>query len=290
MSALTPPIRRWIESAAGPGARIVGARPWPPSSTAKLGVELETLSGALRLVLRRYHDATRADDPWYQPANEAAALRLLEPTPVPAPRLLAADLTGDVCGVPALLQTWVPGVVEWVPSDPDAYLASAAEVLVAIHAVRVAPGDVADYERYIAPDGLRVQPWCRPGLWEGVLEVVAGPPPAVSPCFIHRDYHQGNVLSEGGRVVAVVDWPTAAIAPPGIDLARMRMNLAWEANVALSDRFLRAYEAAGGSPEDRHPYWDLVDAADMLEDDGMFEDQGQWDRFEDWVAHVLAEL
>jgi len=55
-------------------------------------------------VLRRYHDAKRlAHDPWYVPAHEALALRLLTDTAVPAPRLYAADLEAAVCDVPALL-------------------------------------------------------------------------------------------------------------------------------------------------------------------------------------------
>ena len=59
------------------------------------------------------------------------------------------------------------------------------------------------------------------------------------------------------RVVGVVDWPTTAWGPPGIDLARMRLNLVEEVSPASADAFLVAYRAAGGDPDDRHPYWDL---------------------------------
>jgi aminoglycoside phosphotransferase (APT) family kinase protein len=55
--------------------------------------------------------------------------------------------------------------------------------------------------------------------------VLAGEAPDTRSCFIHRDYHEGNTLEEDDRVVSVTDWVTAAWGPPGIDLARMRLNL-----------------------------------------------------------------
>jgi aminoglycoside phosphotransferase (APT) family kinase protein len=57
--------------------------------------------------------------------------------------------------------------------------------------------------------------------------------------LIHRDYHQANVLFEDGRLIGVVDWTAACTGPVGIDLAQMRMNLAWEFDVELADAFPR---------------------------------------------------
>jgi aminoglycoside phosphotransferase (APT) family kinase protein len=101
-------------------------------------------------------------------------------------------------------------------------------------------------------------------MWEQVIEITASDPPAGRTRFIHRDYHPGNVLAEDGRVTAVVDWPTAAWGPPGIDLARMRLNLAGDLDPARAERFLDAYRAAGGDPQHRDPFWDLSDALDAI--------------------------
>ena len=93
------------------------------------------------------------------------------------------------------------------------------------------PEGLPDYMSYAVADGLELRPpaWTtRPGLWERVLEVVDAGPPETRTCFIHRDYHPWNTLTVDDRVVAVVDWPTAAWGPPGIDLARMRLNLVEE--------------------------------------------------------------
>jgi aminoglycoside phosphotransferase (APT) family kinase protein len=295
---LSPAIVRWVERSVDPRARVVSVTEMPSSATEK-HVLLVTDGGSdRRLVLRRYADAERLGvDPAYDPANEARALQLLEPTPVPAPRLVAMDLAAEVCDVPASLETWVRGVPAWAPADLDGYLASAAEVLVAIHAVApTPPAGVPDYIPYAVADGIELTPpaWTtRPGLWERVLEVLAGAAPEPRACFIHRDYHPGNALAEDDRVVSVVDWATASWGPPGIDLARMRLNLAQELGPDRAERFLDAHRSAGGAPEDRHPYWDLLDAADALIDE---EPQSSADaadptaRFETWVARVLAEL
>jgi aminoglycoside phosphotransferase (APT) family kinase protein len=249
-----------------------------------------------RLVVRRYADRARLGiDPFYDPANEVRALRLLGETDVPAPHLVAADLVPDVCDVPAVLESWMPGE-QADPRDVDGYLRSAAEELVRIHAaVPERPEGLPDYVPYAVADGLELRPpeWTtRPGLWERVLEVVAGEAPATRARFIHRDYHLGNTLTMDDRVVSVVDWPTAAWGPPGIDLARMRLNLVEEVSPASADAFLVAYRSAGGDPEDRHPYWDLRDAADCLIEgpDGSDIDDHDKGAFETWVAAALAEL
>ncbi len=286
----------WIERANGPAARVVRIEALPASSTAKHRVEVALADGATRrLLLRRYHDATRlAADPWYVPAHDARVLELLAGTGVPAPRLRAADLAGAFCEVPALLESWLPGATAWRPDDLERYLARAAETLVAIHEVRV-PSGVA-LPRY-APYNAGMRPVSppystRPGLWERVADVLEAPWPAHRTTFIHRDYHPGNVLWDGARVAGVVDWSTAAWGPPGIDLARMRVNLASALGRAAAERFTALYAAAGGDASARGAYWDLLDAADLLPDltPPARPDLAAVARLEDHVAAVLAEV
>jgi aminoglycoside phosphotransferase (APT) family kinase protein len=299
MTKLSPAILRWVERCAGTGTRVVSVTEMPPSATEKHMLVVAGSGTEHRLVLRRYADAVRLGvDPAYDPANEARALRLLEPTAVPAPRLVASDLAPEICDVPTLLESWVPGAPAWAPDDLDAYLSSAAKILVAIHAVApIRPAGFPDYLPYAVADGIVPEPpsWStRPGVWERVLDALAtNTPPEPAACFIHRDYHPGNALAEHGRVVSVVDWATAAWGPPGIDLARMRMNLAEEVGPDQAERFLDAYVAAGGAPAARHPYWDLLDAADALLDHEPPRTSDEADPtrgFETWVARVLADI
>jgi len=288
-------IVAWIERTMGPAARVTCIAELSVSATAKHVVDVMMGDGSgRRLVLRRYHDADRlARDPWYVPAHEALALGLLTDTAVPAPRLYDVDLDAAFCDVPAILESWIPGAPAWHPADLEGYLARAAEVLVAVHAVGVPVGEglpryapYRDRERVVAPPFST-----RPGLWEGVAEILEGPRPVHRETFIHRDYHPGNVLWDGSQVAGVVDWATAAWGPPGIDLARMRLNLAFRYGREPADRFAVAYAAAGGDASARHPFWDLLDAADALLDLAWPVMPGGGDLllFEDYVQSVLAE-
>jgi aminoglycoside phosphotransferase (APT) family kinase protein len=290
--ACAPAVIAWIEAAGA--ARVVRVREMPPSSTAKHVVEIERDGSIRRLVLRRYTNRERlASDVWYVPANEAAALRVLEAHGVPAPRLVASDLDAEVLDVPALLETWIAGEPACRPRDLDAYLADAARISIAIHAVD-ARGSVPAYEPYYAPEDIQAPEWSNDrAVWEAVREAISAPPPPARACLIHRDYHPGNVLSDRGRVTGVVDWATAAWGPPGIDLARMRQNLVWDVGTGPADAFLRAYAAAGGDPGDRHFHWDLLDAADSLPDlrpPANAREAAAFERFERWVASLLRAI
>jgi len=291
-------ILRWVERSVGAGARVVAVEELPPSSTRKYRIDVRDAGGSVHVVvLRRYHDASRlGTDFAYVPAHEAEALRLLGATDVPAPALVASDLAPETCDVPSILESWIPGRSSFVPFgdlDVDRFLRGAAEVLVRVHDVRET-ADLPRYRRYAEVAEPAVPGWsAEPGMWERVLGVVAQPPPSSDARFIHRDYHGGNVMWAGGEVSGVVDWATACIGPPGIDLARMRLNLAGDLGTDAADRFARAYVDAGGEDRHRDPYWDLVDACDMLTDAAVPSDAaegGSWERFEAWVTAVLAEL
>jgi aminoglycoside phosphotransferase (APT) family kinase protein len=298
VTTLSADILRWIEGAIGSGARVVEVLELPPSSTEKHRIELRDARGSTRtLVLRRYHDADRlATDFAYAPANEAAALRILGPTDVPAPALIAADLTPEICDVPAIVESWVPGRSSFVPFDGvdlDRFLRRPAAVLVAVHAVGDAP-TLPGYRRYAEDVPPSIPSWSsRPGVWARVLSVVAEASPPGPRRFVHRDFHGGNVMWADAEVSGVVDWATACRGPAGIDLARMRLNLAADIGIEAADAFSRAYVEAGGDGAARHPYWDLTDACDMLTDRAVPADadaMASWERFESWVAGVVAEL
>jgi aminoglycoside phosphotransferase (APT) family kinase protein len=290
--SLDPGVVEWGATVIGAGAQVLEVEEMPDGSTQQYTITYATRNGIVRAVSRRYHDRERlTTDFAYAPGNEAAALSLLGSTQIPAPRLLAADLDGVVSGVPLLLETFVAGRAAWEQAADEVYLRAAAETLVQIHAIGLpAPSPVMAYRPYRVPEAPVERDGARGDLWVRVFEVLRGPSPTTPQGFIHRDYHPGNVLWDGSAV-AVVDWTTAATGPLGIDLARMRQNLAGRHGVALADRFARLYVDAGGDPDARHPYWDLLDAADMMTAQPPTpSDEGDTLRGEDYVRAVLAEL
>ncbi|GAB2835113.1 hypothetical protein GCM10027176_44220 [Actinoallomurus bryophytorum] len=249
-----------------------------------------------RLVVRRFHNADRLrTDPWYIPANEAAVLELLDDTEVPAPRLLAADPYARICDVPALLTTRVPGRPATRPWDMDAFLTTMAQALARVHEV---PLDTAlpPYAPYydLSVNGERRPPeWSgSPELWERVFETLAETAPETPAGFIHRDFHPGQTVWSGDRLTGIVDWTTGSHGPYGIDLARMRINLAFEYDVDVATRFQAIYREVVGR-DMRHPYWDLTDAADAVLDMPAPSTQAvadRYGRFEHWIAIAMSEF
>jgi aminoglycoside phosphotransferase (APT) family kinase protein len=296
-----PAALAWAAAAFGPGSRVVAARPLASAWLANHALEVADAAGRLhRVVLRRWaRPGWDEDDPDFNAAREAAVLELLAPTPVPAPALVAADPDGQACDVPALLLARLPGAPPDLEADPGPILEGLAAALPPIHAVAVprpgagrpAPAPVPAYRRFYEPERLAPPPWsARPGLWARAFEVAAGPPPPSRPCLIHRDYHPGNTLWTGTRLVGVVDWVGGSWGPPSVDLGHMRLNLAWDLGLAAADRFLAAHHALTGA--DHHPFWDVVAAVDCVPElDGPGPPPQPWlARMEDLVATALARL
>lgn len=73
--------------------------------------------------------------------------------------------------------------------------------------------------------------------------VAEAPPLVTGP--VHGDVAAQNVLSRGGRVVAVLDWEYARLDWPALELA----NAAWTLAHRDQQRFVRDYRAAGGPGE-----------------------------------------
>jgi len=79
-----------------------------------------------------------------------------------------------------------------------------------------------------------------------LLDHVANVVPAGRLCLLQSDVGLHNMLIEGDRLTALVDWEAAAVGPPAREMAA-----AWPAATALMTwpEFVDAYRAAGGPPE-----------------------------------------
>ena len=274
----------WVESALG--GRVVAVRALRGGlSSAMHRVSVTTADGAIQVVLRRYVrvDPTEPDIA----EREARALDFVAGLPLPTPRLLAADLAGDAAGIAMLLMSRLPGRVDWRPSDLDGWLRRMAERLPAIHAAPLPPPGVirpfATYqqESYDPPS------WARwPAVWERALALVGAPVPERQPVFLHRDFHPGNVLWRRGRVTGVVDWQSASIGPPSVDVGHCRTNLV-SYGLDVVDRFTEFWERISGRRYD--PWADVSTTIGWL--DGL-RDEAPADghRVEDFLARAVAEL
>jgi aminoglycoside phosphotransferase (APT) family kinase protein len=218
--------------------------------------------GAQHWVLRRPSEVAldRANEGM---RREYRILSALETTAVPHPRAVALCEEHDVLGACFYLMERVDGVSP-IPVPPQfdndhdrAEIAFAmVEALARLHEVdwrAVGLGDLGH------PEGFherQVERWCRqldsyqgrelPGIVAVTVWLEANLPARFEPTIMHGDFHMLNALiavDPPGRVVAMIDWETATIGDPLLDLAGFCeiwcsvANDGWPNREALIERY-----------------------------------------------------
>jgi len=275
----------WVAAACGPGSRIKTVRALPggmSSAVHRVLVEDRTAQ-AHRLVLRRYvREDWLAEEPDLA-EREARILRLVEPSPIPTPRLVAVDAAGEQAGVPAVLMTDLPGHVEWDRIGQEAWLRQLAELLPILHATRL-PDDsgIRRYQPSYLATEIEPPRWTRhPKAWQRALQIYGQPPDTAEQVLIHRDYHPGNVLWSRGRISGLVDWPNASLGSPEADVGHCRANLLGS-DTTKADRFLALYQDVSGRTS-YDPYWDIAAGVDLGNSDSDPDFV-----LDDWLAAAVA--
>jgi aminoglycoside phosphotransferase (APT) family kinase protein len=217
-----------------------------------------------KVVLRQVDNAEWLHEEPDLALHEAESLRLAVQTAVSTPRMLAYDVTGDICGIPAVLMTQLSGTVVLQPPNMESWIDGLAKALAQIHKVE-ADHFPWTYFTYQDLSTLEAPAWSSyTEQWDKVVALVKGPQPKVKPTFIHRDYHPANVIWENGKVSGVVDWVNACRGPAGIDVGHCRVDLAQLYDVETADAFLKAYMKHASPSFQYEPYWDLLSLVDIL--------------------------
>ncbi len=242
-----------------------------------------------RLVLRQFVGPIAVAEPDLA-AREAASLGYLYGCGTGAPELVGVDVDGSAAGAPSVLASRVRGRIDLQPTDPEPWLRHLAAALEPIHAL-----DGRGLPRYARYDGGHWSgppPWSRrPTAWARAAEIVDRSPPPGTRGLIHRDYHPLNTLWSRGRLTGVVDWASACVGDPGVDVGHCRVNLAMLFGRDVADAFA----------PDADPYWDLASATDGLAwslPTPSFRDAGRTDlndrvvaeRLDDFVAAAVSRV
>lgn len=237
-----------------------------------------TEAGALvgyKLILRR------ASPNEFSSAGRAAEFRLLQAladTPVPAPKAFWFDADGAFLERAAMVMERVDGSADrnLLGEDNRSGLDASsrttlggeiADILAAIHrldagALALADGMQADaqparqqlafYDAEIARQAVEPMPELR--LASHWLHQHLPKPPA-RQALVHGDYRPANVLVDGGRILAVLDWEFAHVGDPAEDLGwYVTPYYAREHFIPgrwSAEDFLARYEAALGARVDR---------------------------------------
>jgi aminoglycoside phosphotransferase (APT) family kinase protein len=201
-----------------------------------------------------------------QIATNAAALTVAEQHGLPAPRLLAADLGGRAATPPASLESVVPGISTW-PATPSTQLLLAAGAAIAqVHSVILDRQPQLPFRpRPIAVDDFaharRVGQMPTTALLQLADDrVQAIKAPEAPVVFVHGDVWPGNTVLAGGEVRALIDWKTAGVGNPGVDLGELRKQVAIRYDDDAARHVLEGWERASGARADDIAYWDAVAA------------------------------
>lgn len=249
-------LTRWLGAAvdlSGPPVRLTGGR---SADSYRIDIRDPPNGIPATLVLRLQHDDDGA-------AHECALQASVAKTGFPTPAVLAAGAKGNGFGRPYIIMTFMPGMdpikagkIRSIPTllaDTMRRLHSLdpAPVRTALAAAGVTrnarPRDVLDALTVSADSAVAAAArWLAPRMTEDDPQVVC-----------HGDLHGLNLLMDGNRLSAVLDWELATLARrehdvartelllalmPGVGPAAIRPVLRW-LGARAARQFLRAYRA-----------------------------------------------
>lgn len=212
-----------------------------------------------RFVLKRH----RVGDPGEpdQARREARCLAIARRGGLPVPEVVAVDFEAG-----ALLLTRLPGRHRIRPAgDHRPFVRRLLDLLQRIHAIDVSGDGLPAYEPYNS---------------ERIRKVYSGPEPDGGPrVFIHRDFHQGNVLLSGERVTGIVDWVHGCVGSAWADVAHLRANLYNFVSAEAADFAVAEFARMRPDLPPYHPYWDVATLVSM-----------RWPRSRALLATAISKL
>jgi aminoglycoside phosphotransferase (APT) family kinase protein len=264
-------VTQWLHRELG--GRVVSSRALRGGLSSRVElVRVESPNGALRSVVLRRVPPDELNEPQREIANESAILQLLAGR-AKSPELLAADVIGEFCGVPATVQSRLPGSIRFPPSDRTAihsWVDQLASMVTAVAEITLTAQQRVALTRRSGP----FRPWFGvepgpppnwtddPGRWEQVhVALLSALPEHGADRLVHRDLHPGNALFARSRWSGTVDWVHATVGPVEVDVSRCRVQIAALAGTKAADRFLaRCLPLLGGSYDFR---WDALVALEL---------------------------
>ena len=241
--ALTTKIGAYLDEVNGRAVQIGAIRRFPVGfSWLTYAVPVRGLSGSdgeQELILRLGPDYGLFSP--YSAAPQALAMRSLEGSAVPLPRVYWSSDDAAILGAPFLFCEKSPGdaLVPWVsPTAPplvEAYRKSLAaqfiDILAALHCVQWQDKPIAQIAQGVTASNaarrnveyweIQIARWAMrpfPLAEFGIRWLKAHAPAAPRVAIVHGDYRTGNFLEAGGRITSILDWELVHLGDPHEDL------------------------------------------------------------------------
>lgn len=214
--------------------------------------------------------------------------------------MIAADLDGSITGAPATLETALPGTSALPGVASQHCLEVAGAAIAKVHAINLDPtvelplrvhhnpGDDHPMERRWANLYRAVEPGEKSAVAKALSELtgwsveqaartmrgtVSSPllqlaedriraldRPSGETVFLHGDPWEGNMLWDGETSVALIDWKSAGVGDPGIDLGDLRLQVTIKYGSDAAEHVLHGWQAETGRPATNLACWDTVAA------------------------------
>lgn len=241
--ALTTKIGAYLGEVNGRAMQIGAIRRFPVGfSWLTYAVPVRGLSGSdgeQELILRLGPDYGLYSP--YSAAPQALAMRSLEGSAVPLPRVYWSSDDAAILGAPFLFCEKSPGdaLVPWVsPTAPplvEAYrkrlAAQFIDILAALHCVQWQDKPIAQIAQGVTASNaarrnveyweIQIARWAMrpfPLAEFGIRWLKAHAPAAPRVAIVHGDYRTGNFLEAGGRITSILDWELVHLGDPHEDL------------------------------------------------------------------------
>lgn len=266
---LEPALAQKLLDRIVPGHRFEAATPAGAAYTNRVHlVDASASDGSrVRLVVKQLTDSRDA----VRASAEFHGLGVAHRAGIPVPEPLYLDAEGELLGAPGLVTRFVAGAQVMRPDDVAAWARAQAEILLRIHAVAPSRSERSHLYRggeiglYFLGDHWPQTNAGHP-LSEAIYSTVREFEPTLRPapeCLLHMDFWPGNVLWQGGRISAVVDWDGAAFGDPALDVGNFRMEMHLRGIPEAADLFLERYERSAGTVKNLG-FWELAAAARPL--------------------------
>src|SRR6059036_2699796 len=173
---------------------------------------------------------------------------------------------GTASGAVVTLETFLSGSSDLPPMVSAARLREAGAAVARVNAVVLeSQADLPHRPRPIAVDDRaadrrRGRMPTTPLLQQADERVRSHGVPAAASVFLHGDVWGGNMLWEGDRCVALIDWKGAGVGDPGVDLGSLRMQMALQYGQDAPAQVLEGWQRQAGRAAIAVPYWDAVAA------------------------------
>jgi aminoglycoside phosphotransferase (APT) family kinase protein len=276
--APTPDQFDKIAKTIDPEAKVVSTRKLLGGLGCRMDVlEMRMGDGTPHKVVTRQYWVKSDPENDKRPKGESVILKALAANGIPAPLpVLTEDVASNIFGRPGLVISYIDGVPNLAPLDPQDWARQLGAALAKIHSTTV-PDELKSVPRSqiyslnkwmnsAEPPERFAKHELGPDLWYAMRMLWPEIDTSASQ-IIHSDFWPGNTLWKDEKLVAVVDWEWPSLGVPSDNVGYFLSDAAY-AGHDIEETFINAYENAAENPVKDLLFWKMAAVARPLPDVG----------------------